>query len=115
MPIQESPDPAAPSWANEADSEFLVFFSSRDQSGMLWCPDCVRVEGLVQSTFGPAERPSATIVYVGQRPEWKTPSNPFRAPPWEVPALPTVIRTRDGAKLVDKDITQESLAAFVGA
>ncbi|KAI0756472.1 hypothetical protein C8Q80DRAFT_1091161 [Daedaleopsis nitida] len=114
MPIHESPDPAAPLWVTQsaADSPYLIFYASRDESGRMWCPDCVRVESLIQEAFGPAGRPPATIVYVGQRPEWKTPSNPFRTSSWDVRSIPTVIRTRDGARLVDEEITQEGLAAF---
>ncbi|EIW63986.1 uncharacterized protein TRAVEDRAFT_32840 [Trametes versicolor FP-101664 SS1] len=112
MPLQESTDPAAPSWAHTVTADFLIFYSSRDGNGRLWCPDCVSVENLVQNTFGPAEGPSGAIVYVGQRPDWKTPSNAFRAGPWNVSSIPTVIRTRDGARLVEGEIT-ERLSSFV--
>ncbi|KAI0800745.1 hypothetical protein C8Q74DRAFT_1364431 [Fomes fomentarius] len=115
MPIHESPDPAVPEWTKEVKSDYLVFYSSRDQNGNLWCPDCRRIESWVQDAFGPADKPPATIVYVGQRAEWKTPSNPFRARPWEVESIPTVIRTKDGTKLFDQEISQESLASFVSA
>ncbi|CDO73100.1 hypothetical protein BN946_scf185007.g154, partial [Trametes cinnabarina] len=95
MPLKESPDPAEPAWVEGVTADFLIFYSSRDESGKLWCPDCVAVENVVQATFGPPEGPSGVIVYVGQRPAWKTPSNPFRAAPWNVASIPTVIRTRD--------------------
>ena len=38
MPLQHSPDPAEPSWAQDVKTEYLIFFSSRDESGKLWCP-----------------------------------------------------------------------------
>ncbi|KAI0778713.1 hypothetical protein BD413DRAFT_609285 [Trametes elegans] len=113
MPLQESPDPAEPAWAQSASADFLIFYSSRDERGQLWCPDCVAVERLVQETFGSPDGPSGAIVYVGQRAEWKTPSNPFRAEPWNVSSIPTVIRTRDGAQLVLEHASPEELAAFV--
>ncbi|KAI9056990.1 hypothetical protein FKP32DRAFT_1584431, partial [Trametes sanguinea] len=80
--------------------------------GKLWCPDCVAVEEVVRATFGPPDGPSGVIVYVGQKPVWKTPSNPFRAGPWNVSSIPTVIRTRDGARLVEGEIS-DRLPAFV--
>lgn len=45
MPLQESTDPAAPSWAHAVTADFLIFYSSRDEDGRLWCPvrGCVRV------------------------------------------------------------------------
>ncbi|KAI0334416.1 hypothetical protein GY45DRAFT_1318433 [Cubamyces sp. BRFM 1775] len=112
MPLQQSPDPAEPSWVQGVTADFLIFYSSRDESGKLWCPDCVAVENVVQQTFGSADGPSAVIVYVGQRTAWKTPSNPYRAGPWNVNSIPTVIRSRDGARLVEEEIS-ERLAAFV--
>ncbi|KAI1793203.1 hypothetical protein LXA43DRAFT_1003391 [Ganoderma leucocontextum] len=112
MPLQESPDPATPAWAQDVKSEYLIIYSSRDDGGKLWCPDCVAVEGLVKQTFEPETGPSGTIVYVGQRSEWKTASNPFRAQPWNVQSIPTVIRIRDGARLVDAEISGK-LHSFV--
>ncbi len=38
MPLQHSPDPAEPSWAQDVKAEYLIFFSSRDESGKPWCP-----------------------------------------------------------------------------
>ncbi|KAI8981139.1 hypothetical protein BD414DRAFT_491771 [Trametes punicea] len=112
MPLKESPDPAEPSWVQGVTTDFLIFYSSRDGSGKLWCPDCVAVEHVVQQTFGPADGPSGLIVYVGQRLAWKDASNPYRAGPWNVNSIPTVIRTRDGARLVEGEISKH-LAAFV--
>ncbi|KIP11094.1 hypothetical protein PHLGIDRAFT_60352, partial [Phlebiopsis gigantea 11061_1 CR5-6] len=72
--------------------DFVVFYSSRDEDGRLWCPDCRAVEDLVQRTFARADGPAALIVWVGQKPAWKSPSNAFRAQPWNVGSVPTVIR-----------------------
>lgn len=38
MPLQHSPDPTEPSWAQDVKTEYLIFFSSRDEGGKLWCP-----------------------------------------------------------------------------
>ncbi|TDL28083.1 hypothetical protein BD410DRAFT_835324 [Rickenella mellea] len=49
---------------------FLIFYSSIDATTKeMWCPDCRRVEALVDETFGKETSPAATIVYVGQRSE----------------------------------------------
>ena len=77
------------------------------------------MEDVILKTFSPADGPSALIVWVGQRHEcvlsavvvlrphkcliasvflcarWKTPSNPFRAEPWSVGSIPTIIRVKD--------------------
>ncbi|RDX51902.1 hypothetical protein OH76DRAFT_1346010 [Lentinus brumalis] len=112
MPLQHSPDPAESSWAQDVKAEYLIFFSSRDESGKPWCPDCRAIEGLLEEAFGPAESPSAMILYVGQRSAWKTPANPYRAPPWSVQSVPTIVRTRDGARLADEEISQH-LDSFI--
>jgi hypothetical protein len=75
---------------------YKIFYSSRDASGVMWCPDCRAVEPIVASTFnqprGPGEyRPlhssphlpgsnilteeEAEIIYTGQRAEWKDKNN----------------------------------------
>ncbi|RDB28790.1 hypothetical protein Hypma_015891 [Hypsizygus marmoreus] len=58
---------------------------------------------------------SKVIVYVGDRPAWKTPLNVFRADPWKLTDIPTIIKLRDGveeSRLVEKDIAG-GLAAFI--
>ncbi|OCH89557.1 hypothetical protein OBBRIDRAFT_813135 [Obba rivulosa] len=112
MPLRETEDSTDSVTLQDVKEPFLIFYSSRDESGKLWCPDCVAVENLVQEVFGPEGGPSGLIVYVGQRSEWKTPNNPFRGAPWNVNAIPTVIRIRDGARLVETEIARE-LASFV--
>lgn len=42
MPIHETGDPAHPSALANVDQAFLVFYSSRDASGTLWCPVRIR-------------------------------------------------------------------------
>ncbi|KAH9837253.1 uncharacterized protein C8Q71DRAFT_857565 [Rhodofomes roseus] len=114
MPIHETEDPAHLSALVGVDhADFLVFYSSRDEVGTLWCPDCREVDGLIRKVFGPSDSPSALIVYVGQRAAWKDPTNPFRGEPWKVQSVPTIIRARDGARLDEEIDTQ--LASFTEA
>ncbi|KAI0931509.1 hypothetical protein AcW1_001102 [Taiwanofungus camphoratus] len=113
MPLLATRDPAAPSTLRgEVKEDFLIFYASRDETGKLWCPDCIAIDNLVNKAFGPADGPTGLIVYVGQRAEWKSMSNPFRKEPWTVESVPTIIRVRDGARLVDKEI-ERSLVSFL--
>ncbi|KAK7695021.1 hypothetical protein QCA50_002209 [Cerrena zonata] len=112
MPIHTTEDPAKLESVKGASEKFLIFFSSRNEGGKLWCPDCVAVEELIERTFAPADAPDALLVYVGQKPEWKSPANVFRGPPFNVGSIPTIIRVHDGARLVDGDF-HESLATFL--
>ncbi|KZT72885.1 hypothetical protein DAEQUDRAFT_663535 [Daedalea quercina L-15889] len=95
MPIHETEDPAQPSALANVDQAFLVFYSSRDETGTLWCPDCRAVDGFVRGVFGPNDGPVALVIYVGQRTAWKDPTNPFRGEPYNVQSVPTIIRVRD--------------------
>lgn len=113
MPIRYTNDPATPADLEGAAEDYIIFYSSRDARGQLWCPDCRDVEAIVSKTFAPADAPSALIVWVGQRAEWKTPSNPFRAEPWKVASIPTIVRAKDGARLGEGEIV-ENLGSFVG-
>lgn len=38
MPLRLSEDPAQVAQIREASEKFLVFYSSRDEEGKMWCP-----------------------------------------------------------------------------
>ncbi|KAA1468084.1 hypothetical protein DENSPDRAFT_833275 [Dentipellis sp. KUC8613] len=116
MPLHTAQDPSQIQSFSDVGEQFLVFYSSRDDAGRMWCPDCRDVEDLVERTFASADGPSALIIYVGQRNEWReTPSNTFRGEPWNVQSIPTIIRVTDSqedSRLVENEIP-EKLASFV--
>ncbi|KAF8140521.1 hypothetical protein EV363DRAFT_1151665 [Boletus edulis] len=101
MPLREVQFTDAASLRSEGE-RFFVFFSSRlPESNSLWCPDCRAVEDLIRKTFGSEQDPpSAVIVYVGQRSEWKAPDNVFRQDPWKVTTIPTIIKLDEAGKEV---------------
>ncbi|KAI9570331.1 hypothetical protein HD554DRAFT_409028 [Boletus coccyginus] len=118
MPLREIQFPSDPASLPGGEERFLVFFSSRlPENNLPWCPDCLAVEDLIKSTF--SERgPSAVLVYVGQRSEWKTPDNIFRKEPWKVRAIPTIVKLDEAGKevgrLVDgQNLMSEELPLFV--
>lgn len=103
----------APSSLADAGTEYLVFFASK-VDGRMWCGDCRAVDGLVQKTFGP-EGPTALLVYVGDKPTWKSADNVFRGEPWKLKSVPTIIKLHDRqeiARLVEDEV-QEHLASLV--
>ncbi|KZV70961.1 hypothetical protein PENSPDRAFT_684972 [Peniophora sp. CONT] len=119
MPIQTTENPANLSALSDVGAEFAIFYSSRDDQGRMWCPDCRDVEEQVQKTFEGANSPSASIIYVGQRAEWKAPAdNKFRKDPWKITGVPTILRLKDGkevGRIVDPPDIQGSLSEFVKA
>ncbi|KAL5534076.1 hypothetical protein ACEPAG_537 [Sanghuangporus baumii] len=116
MTISASSDPADIASVENSGADYLIFYSSVDKtSNQMWCADCRRVEDIVCTAFEPADAPSALIVYVGRREDWKgNPNNPFRRSPWNISSVPTILH-RDGARLVDEEIDEESLASFTNA
>ena len=38
MPIRHSDDPASPETVKDVPEDFIVFYSSRDEDGKMWCP-----------------------------------------------------------------------------
>jgi len=116
MPLHETTRVVDPAALIDAPEEFLIFYSSRDENGRMWCPDCRAVEALIKETFNKEDGPTSLIVYVGQRPEWKTVSNPFRGAPWNVQAIPTIIkrhRDKEYGRLLEGEI-REQLSSFAG-
>jgi len=111
MPLRIAEGPVDPQALKDAAEQYLIFYSSI-VDGKSWCPDCRDVEDLVKETFSSEDSPSALIVYVGDRAEWKSPSNVLRAQPWSLTDIPTIIRLRDRARLVEREIAG-GLAEFV--
>ncbi|KAG2156540.1 uncharacterized protein EDB93DRAFT_1127235 [Suillus bovinus] len=111
MTLREVEFPSDPKDLEHIKEQFLIFYSSR----MNWAAmDCVEVDQTIQDTFGPEDGPSAVIVYVGQKHEWKTSSNVFRGEPWQVTSVPTIIKVEDSkvAGRLDSEINT-LLAAFI--
>ncbi|EPQ60253.1 hypothetical protein GLOTRDRAFT_31613 [Gloeophyllum trabeum ATCC 11539] len=116
MPLHETSGPVDPASLLHAPEQFLIFYSSRDEEGKLWCPDCRDVERLIRDEFDKDSGPTGLIVYVGQKPEWKTPSNRFRGDPWKIHSIPTIIKKHEGkelGRLVEAEI-EAKLPAFIG-
>jgi len=111
MPLRESK--VKPQSWKDIGEQFAVFYASKDDDGVMWCPDCRAVKEIVEETFDKERSPSALIIYVGQKPEWKSPKNEWRQQPWDVQTIPTIVRLRDGERLVDQGPIKEKLKAFV--
>jgi len=115
MPITIADSFTDPASLKQVPQKYLIFYSNIVGSKM-WCPDCLAIDDLVQQTFSPEDAPSALIVYVGDKPEWKSPTNVFRGAPWNVSSIPTIIKlqnSEEAGRLVESEIQKESLAAFV--
>jgi len=117
MPLDTIEDPFELSSYESVKQNFVIFYASRDDDGNMWCPDCRIVEDLIERTFAPVNGPSGLIVYVGQRIEWKTEANFFRAAPWRIQSIPTVVKlqgAKEDGRLVDDQIVGD-LLTFVGS
>ncbi|KIK87035.1 hypothetical protein PAXRUDRAFT_691165 [Paxillus rubicundulus Ve08.2h10] len=120
MPLREVQFPLDMESPRSRKEEILIFFSSRvAETNLLWCPDCVAVEKLIVDTFNLEQGPSAVLVYVGQRSEWKSPDNIFRKEPWNVTSIPTIIKLNNAGqetgRLVDgQNLVSEELSSFLG-
>ncbi|CAI6327480.1 unnamed protein product [Periconia digitata] len=73
---------------------YLVFVSSiHPETGLSWCPDVRAAMPIIEAAFNKDERKGLElgIVEVGQRPEWKEPTNVFRTQ-WNVHNVPCLVR-----------------------
>ncbi|KAG9121418.1 hypothetical protein FRC07_002636 [Ceratobasidium sp. 392] len=108
MPLVSSPSPKLiASLGGDAPPTrpFLIFYSDI-VDGQMWCPDCRNVEQIVKRSFEPEDGPTGIIRWVGNRADWKSPSNVYRRD-YGVSSVPTIIRLKDGkedARLVDREI-----------
>ncbi|QKX61770.1 uncharacterized protein TRUGW13939_08926 [Talaromyces rugulosus] len=71
---------------------FIAFLASRDPStGQPWCPDVRASLPHLTAAFSGDTAPQVAFVDVGQRDEWKNPSNIYRTD-WKVSGVPTLVR-----------------------
>jgi len=115
MPLNTVPKPFELSSYEGINENFVIFYSSRDESGRMWCPDCRDVEDIIARTFGTTDGPSGLIIYVGLKAEWKAERNIFRSAPWLIQSIPTIVKLKDGAevgRLVEGEIIS-NLAALI--
>ena len=74
------------------DTHYVVYFASGEPS---WCPDCRDALPAMNVVFGDASAPTAHIVRVGSREEWKgNAQNKYRNAPYNVDGVPTVIKVK---------------------
>ncbi|KMT18693.1 hypothetical protein BVRB_2g028180 [Beta vulgaris subsp. vulgaris] len=81
-------------------ANLILFLADKEPSTSLsWCPDCVRAEPVIYKKLEEAGENVALLrAYVGDRPTWRTPSNPFRIDSrFQLKGVPTLIRWENDA------------------
>ncbi|GJJ13175.1 hypothetical protein Clacol_007426 [Clathrus columnatus] len=68
--------------------------ASRDENGEMWCPDCRKVESVVKDMFARSDK-RGLVVYVGNKPEWKSEQNTYRRA-FGVQNIPSIIIIENG-------------------
>ncbi|KAI8304515.1 Serine/threonine-protein kinase pkn1 [Colletotrichum sp. SAR11_240] len=75
-----------------------------------WCPDVRAALPHINAAFSAETAPNMAFVEVGQRPEWKVPTNVYRTK-WDVHNVPTIVRyqlvngeIKETGRLVEGDI-----------
>ncbi|CCF35454.1 hypothetical protein CH063_01310 [Colletotrichum higginsianum] len=119
MPINSSftlPEAAnaLPLPENAAAPFFITFTTSNHpDTGESWCPDVRAALPLLNAAFSADGAPEMAFAEVGQRPEWKIPTNVFRTK-WNVHNVPTLVRyqrlggeVRETGRLVEAEILDE--------
>ncbi|KAF9486574.1 hypothetical protein BDN70DRAFT_902643 [Pholiota conissans] len=115
MPLYEADGSIDPATLKTVPDHYIIFYSSV-VDGQMWCPDCRAVEELVKEAFSEDSPASGLIVYVGDRTQWKTPSNIYRQNPWHISSVPTIVKLIDGKevdRLVDDAAILKNLKEFV--
>lgn len=105
-----------PTFPSEITDRFAVFYSSV-VDGQLWCSDCIAVDSVIQDAFLAQDSPTALIIYVGDKPSWKNPTNIFRSGPWNISTVPTVIKLQEHSEVArlegDAILDRDGLALFI--
>eukprot|EP00897_Mesotaenium_endlicherianum_P010489 jgi/Mesen1/9469/ME000063S08924 len=83
----------------DGKSDVFVLFLGNNlaETGESWCPDCRAADPVISKVFGTSPRNMTLVrVYVGDKPTWKDPLNPFRSTPYRVTGVPTLARWESG-------------------
>ncbi|GAA6061894.1 hypothetical protein JCM10212_004712 [Sporobolomyces blumeae] len=117
---------SVPASTSPSSPHFLVFLSSVDPStGKMWCGDCRDVEQVVDKVVPQGDQ--SQLVFVGERAEWKDSNSPWRQPPFNLSAIPTIVKVtaspaassldshiESAPRLVENEMKDEAkLKAFV--
>ncbi|KAL2785458.1 hypothetical protein BJX66DRAFT_314901 [Aspergillus keveii] len=71
---------------------FIAFLASVEPAtGKPWCPDVVAALPVLHETFSAEHAPLVAFVEIGQKLEWRDPSNAFRTK-WNLNAVPSLVR-----------------------
>ncbi|KAI8195994.1 Thioredoxin domain-containing protein [Colletotrichum sp. SAR 10_65] len=94
------------------DAPFFITFTTSNlpETGESWCPDVRAALPHINAAFSAETAPNMAFVEVGQRPEWKVPTNVYRTK-WDVHNVPTIVRyqlvngeIKETGRLVEGDI-----------
>ncbi|GAA5868403.1 hypothetical protein JCM1840_006980 [Sporobolomyces johnsonii] len=77
-----------PPSTSPSSPHYLIFFAP-------WCPDCLATQSAIEQRVPES---NSTLVYVGERDQWKTPENPFRKAPFNISKIPTIVRVEQGGE-----------------
>ncbi|KAK1541976.1 hypothetical protein CPAR01_05363 [Colletotrichum paranaense] len=102
-------------YTTNSTAPFFITFTTSDHpdTGESWCPDVRAALPRIIAAFSPSSAPEMAFVEVGQRPEWRVPTNVFRTK-WNVNNVPTIVRfelsdgeLKETARLVEGEILDE--------
>ncbi|CAL1537049.1 unnamed protein product [Lymnaea stagnalis] len=90
---------------------FILFSGSPDDSGVSWCPDCVKADPVIERNLDRAPEDSTLIhCLVGDRTFWKDPNNEFRKDPqFLVKCVPTLLKFGSPQKLEEEQCCKDDL------
>ncbi|GAA5994865.1 hypothetical protein JCM5350_001730 [Sporobolomyces pararoseus] len=93
-----------PSSTSSSSPHYLVFLSSIDpSSGQMWCADCRDTQSTIEKLVPENQ---SQLVFVGEKQEWKSPESPWRQAPFNLKAIPTIIKVEQASS---KDSLQSSI------
>ncbi|KAH9489333.1 Thioredoxin domain-containing protein 17 [Bulinus truncatus] len=90
---------------------YILFSGSADDSGVSWCPDCVKADPVINRNLDKAPEDSSFIhCYVGDRSYWKKPDNEFRKDPkLLVKCVPTLLKYGSPQRLEEEQLFKDDL------
>ncbi|KAK3770138.1 hypothetical protein RRG08_007049 [Elysia crispata] len=94
---------------------FVLFSGSLDDTGVSWCPDCVKADPVIERNVDKAPEDSVFVhCHVGPRDYWKDQSNEFRKDPQlYLKCVPTLLRVGKPHRLEEEQCCSDDLVQMM--
>ncbi|KAH9489331.1 Thioredoxin domain-containing protein 17 [Bulinus truncatus] len=99
------------------DNTYVLFTGDKDKNGLSWCSDCEKAEPVIERNLDKIKGRSVFYYcFVGDRDQWKNPTNPFRVDQmFQLKCIPTLVKVGTPKRLTEDQCCRDDLLDLIFA